>query len=96
MEEMLAKEESIQECRNIINQRDGSLQKFIKLNGSLVKNPKEEQYGKMIQSAYDRATLFQEEKIAFSEKAAQLVRANFVTVSKTTDPSIARPADKAP
>ena len=73
MEEMLAKEEQIQECRNTINHRDGSMQKFIKLNTSLVKNPKEDSYSKAIQSAYDRASVLQEEKIGFSEKAAQLV-----------------------
>ncbi|KAF2095373.1 hypothetical protein NA57DRAFT_44678 [Rhizodiscina lignyota] len=73
MEEMLAKEEKIQEQRNVINQRDGSLQKFIKLNSSLVKNPKEESYSKAIQEAYDQAAALQEEKIAFSEKAAQLL-----------------------
>jgi len=72
-EEMQAKDQQIQECRNIINARDASLQKFIKLNGSLVQNPKEESYSKTISQNYDKAQILQEEKIGLSEKAAALV-----------------------
>jgi inhibitor of growth protein 3 len=72
-EEMQAKDQQIQELRAAINQRDGSLQKFIKLNGSLVQNPKEEPYSKVIMQHYDRAQILQEEKIGLSEKAAALV-----------------------
>lgn len=72
-EEMQAKDQQIQECRSIINARDSSLQKFIKLNGSLVENPKEKQYSQIIQQNYDKAQILQEEKIGLSEKAAALV-----------------------
>lgn len=54
--------------------RDSSLQKFIKLNGSLVQNPKEEPYSKIILQHYERAQILQEEKIGLVEKAAALVR----------------------
>lgn len=72
-EEAQAKDQQIQECRSIINARDGSLQKFIKLNGALVQNPKEEPYRKVIAQNYDRAQILQEEKIGLVEKAAALV-----------------------
>jgi hypothetical protein len=72
---MQAKDQQIQELRAAIQQRDNSLQKFIKLNGSLVQNPKEEPYSKVILQNYERAQVLQEEKIGLSEKAAALVSA---------------------
>lgn len=72
-EEMQAKDQKIQELRSAISQRDNSLQKFIKLNGSLVQNPKEEPYSKVILTNYERCQILQEEKIGLSEKAAALV-----------------------
>ena len=71
---MQAKDQLIQECRTIIQARDNSLQKFIKLNGSLVQNPKEEPYSKIIQQQYEKAQVLQEEKIALVDKATALVR----------------------
>lgn len=73
-EEMQAKEQQIQACNNIIETRDSSLQKFVKLNGSLVKNPKEEPYNKLILQNYEKAQTLQDEKVHLAEKAAQLVR----------------------
>jgi inhibitor of growth protein 3 len=72
-EEMQAKEERIQECRTIIAGRDNSLQKFIKLNGSLVVNPKEEPYKKVIKENFDKAIVLQDEKVALAERAQALV-----------------------
>ncbi|ORY06887.1 inhibitor of growth proteins N-terminal histone-binding-domain-containing protein [Clohesyomyces aquaticus] len=72
-EEVQAKDQQINECRSIINARDSSLQKFIKLNGSLVQNPKEEPYSKIIQQNFDKAQMLQEEKIALVEKACSLM-----------------------
>lgn len=72
-EEMQAKDVQIQECRSTINARDSSIQKFIKLNSSMVKNPKEDGYAKTIVQNYEKAQLLQEEKITLSEKAAALV-----------------------
>jgi inhibitor of growth protein 3 len=72
-EEVQAKDQQIQECRSLIMNRDSSLQKFIKLNGSIVPNPKEEPYSKIIQQNYERAQILQEEKIGLVEKAASLV-----------------------
>ncbi|KAK8193815.1 inhibitor of growth proteins N-terminal histone-binding-domain-containing protein [Phyllosticta capitalensis] len=93
-EEMQAKEQQIQACSNIIERHDGSLQKFVKLNSSLVKNPKEEPYSKIIHQNYDKAQLLQEEKCALAEKAASLLdrhvkRLDIKIKDLTTDGSIA-------
>lgn len=73
MEEIQAKDKVMQECRAIINSRDGSIQKFIKLNGSLTPNPKEEQYSKTVLQNLDRCEALQSEKIQLSEKACVLL-----------------------
>ncbi|THC98718.1 hypothetical protein EYZ11_001781 [Aspergillus tanneri] len=73
MEEIQAKDKIIQDCRTTINSRDNSLQKFIKLNGSLTPNPKEEQYGKTILQNLDKSQQLQDEKIQLSEKACVLL-----------------------
>ncbi|PYH90384.1 PHD finger domain protein [Aspergillus ellipticus CBS 707.79] len=73
MEEIQAKDKTIQECRTTINSRDTSLQKFIRLNGSLTPNPKEEQYGKTILQNLDKSQQLQDEKIQLSEKACVLL-----------------------
>ncbi|EEA25924.1 hypothetical protein TMatcc_005826 [Talaromyces marneffei ATCC 18224] len=73
MEEIHAKDKTIQEYRTTINSRDNSIQKFIKLNGSLAPNPKEEQYSKTILQNLDRCQSLQDEKIHLSEKACVLL-----------------------
>lgn len=72
-EEAQAKDREIQECRTLIASRDQSLQKFVKLNGGLVQNPKEEPYSKVILQNLERAQILQEEKIGLVEKAITLV-----------------------
>lgn len=72
-EEIQAKDAQIQDLRAAIQQRDNSLQKFIKLNGSLVQNPKEEPYSKVIIANFEKSQILQEEKIGLAEKAAALV-----------------------
>ncbi|KAF1935545.1 hypothetical protein EJ02DRAFT_388996 [Clathrospora elynae] len=72
-EEVQAKDGQIHELRSAISQRDSSLQKFIKLNGSIVENPKESGYSKTITSNYEKAQRLQEEKIRLVEKAAALL-----------------------
>ncbi|KAE8349220.1 inhibitor of growth proteins N-terminal histone-binding-domain-containing protein [Aspergillus coremiiformis] len=73
MEEIQAKDKIIHECRSTINSRDSSLQKFIKMNGSLTPNPKEEQYGRVILQNLDKSQQLQDEKIQLSEKACVLL-----------------------
>ncbi|CAI6334671.1 unnamed protein product [Periconia digitata] len=72
-EEAQAKDQQIQELKALIASRDGSLQKFIKLNGPLVQNPQEEKYSKLIIQSYEKAQILQEEKIGLVEKAAALM-----------------------
>lgn len=72
-EEMQARNTDIASYRGAINKRDGELQKFIKLNGSLVKNPKEEMYSKTILTNYERALQIQNENVDLTMKAAALV-----------------------
>jgi len=72
-EEVQAKDNQIQELKSGIQQRDGSIQKFIKLNGSLVENPKEAGYSKTIMANYEKAQILQEEKIGLVDKAAALL-----------------------
>jgi inhibitor of growth protein 3 len=73
MEEIQAKDKIIQECRSVINSRDASLQKFIRLNGSHAVNPKEDIYGKTILQNMDRSQVLQDEKVVLSEKACALL-----------------------
>lgn len=73
MEEIQAKDKTIQDCRSIISSRDASIQKFIKLNGSLTPNPKEEQYSKSVLLNLDRSSQLQDDKIQLSDKACVLL-----------------------
>ena len=73
MEEIQAKDKTIQECRTTINSRDNTMQKFIKLNGSHTPNPKEESYNKTILQNMDQCQTLQDEKVTLSEKACVLL-----------------------
>ena len=73
MEEVAAKDKQVQECRLAIAQRDNSLQKFIKQNGSLAPHPKEEQYNSQIIAYMEKSEALQDEKIILSEKANALI-----------------------
>lgn len=74
MEEIQAKDMLLQQCKETINRHDGNLQKFVKLSGGHIKNPKEEPYTQIIRENYDKAEILQAEKIGLSEKAVVLVR----------------------
>ena len=90
LEEIQAKDRVVQECRNVIATRDGSIQKFLKLNGAGQPNPKEEGYCKMVMANFDKARIVQEEKVGLSEKAALLVTSS----SSARAPPQDRPAEK--
>lgn len=72
-EEMEAKDRVMQECKHTIARLDGSIQKFLKMNGARQVNPKEEGYVQTISSNFDKLERIQDEKVALSEKAAILV-----------------------
>ena len=67
----------MQDCRTTIASRDNSLQKFIRMNGSLAVNPKEDQYTKMISASFEQAQALQDEKVQLSDKAAMIVGYTF-------------------
>lgn len=73
LEEIQAKDKQLLECRNVINERDNSLQRFIRQNGSHVVNPREEAYSKTVMTNYEQAQTLQDEKLGLSDKAVMLV-----------------------
>lgn len=73
LEEIQAKDRVLQECRGVINTRDNSIQKWMKVNGTSQLNPKEEPYSRTILANFDKAQTIQEEKVGLSAKVAVLV-----------------------
>jgi inhibitor of growth protein 3 len=72
-EEMEQKDRQMQECLSIITKNDNAIQKWIRLNGSHVPNPKEEAHSRIIHENYDKAQILQEEKIALAQKTQQVM-----------------------
>lgn len=72
-EEMEQKDRQMQECLSIITKNDNAIQKWIRLNGSHVPNPKEETHSRIIHENYDKAQILQEEKIALAQKTQQVM-----------------------
>jgi inhibitor of growth protein 3 len=72
-DEIAAKDKQIQICMDIINSRDASIQKWIRMSTALVPNPKEEQLRKTILENYDKVQILQEEKCALAQKTQQAV-----------------------
>lgn len=79
LEEIQAKDQHIQELREVINTRDKSIQNFVRAQGGHVKNPKEEGLTKVILANFDRIEILQAEKLGLSEKAMRLVCQNLPT-----------------
>ncbi|ERF76845.1 hypothetical protein EPUS_07635 [Endocarpon pusillum Z07020] len=73
MEEIQAKDREVQKYQSAINAKDGSLQKHLKLNGSLNAHPKEKEYADTILKNYDLCQEIQNQKIALSDKACVLL-----------------------
>lgn len=73
LEEIQAKDRIVQDCRSFAASRDASIQKSLKANGAGQVNPKEEPYSKAILSNYEKAQVYQEEKIGLSDRAAVLL-----------------------
>jgi inhibitor of growth protein 3 len=72
-EEIAEKDRQMNECLQIINKNDAAIQKWIKLNGSHVSNPKEEGHRKIVLETYDKAAILQEEKVALSQKTQNVI-----------------------
>lgn len=73
MEEIQAKDREIQKYQTAINTKDGSLQKHLKLNGSLSMHPKEKEYSETILKNFELCQDLQNQKITLSDKACMLL-----------------------
>ncbi|KAF8463161.1 inhibitor of growth proteins N-terminal histone-binding-domain-containing protein [Kalaharituber pfeilii] len=98
-EEIQAKDKLILELQKGIQQRDGSIQRNIKQYGSHVHYHKEEAFSAYIRKAYAQINTIQDEKIAFAQKALDLmdkhikrldvkIRTHSRTASRRVSPSI--------
>lgn len=83
LEEIQAKDRVLQECRSVINTRDNSIQKWMKVNGTSQLNPKEEPYSRTILANFDKAQTIQEEKVGLSAKVGVLVSLSSLYVINT-------------
>ncbi|KAI5367144.1 Putative inhibitor of growth histone-binding protein [Septoria linicola] len=69
LEEIQAKDLQIAAFKDEIHKRDAQLQKWVRVNGGHVLNPKEEAFSKTINDCYDKCEILQAEKCGLSEKA---------------------------
>ncbi|KAF2168669.1 hypothetical protein M409DRAFT_65541 [Zasmidium cellare ATCC 36951] len=69
MEEIQAKDLQIAAFEDEINKRDAQLQKWVRVNGGHVQNPKEEAFSKTINDCYDKCEVLQAAKCGLAEKA---------------------------
>lgn len=73
MEEIQAKDKELQKHISVIHQKDTNIQKHLKLNGVLTPHPKENEYAELVKKNYELCTHLQEQKVALSEKACNLL-----------------------
>lgn len=78
-EEIQAKDKTLKEHRDSALARDNSLQKFIRMHGSHVENPKETLYVEQIRRNHKKIEQIQDEKLVLSKKAVDLVSLFFLT-----------------
>nr|POE63011.1 chromatin modification-related protein yng2 [Quercus suber] len=69
LEEIQAKDAQILAFKDEISKRDAQLQKWVRLNGGHVLNPKEDAFSETIKNCYDKCEILQAEKCGLSEKA---------------------------
>ncbi|KAF3939851.1 hypothetical protein ABW19_dt0206290 [Dactylella cylindrospora] len=72
-EELAAKDKRVHALKQSIAQKDTSIQRFIRQNGSQTPYPKEAMYHKAINDAYKEIGTIQDEKCALAKKAMTLV-----------------------
>ena len=75
LEEIQAKDRTVTEHRSLITARDTSIQKHLKSQNFNCSNPhpKDDAYCKAVATSFDRAQAAQNEKVALSDKTAQLL-----------------------
>ncbi|KXT01242.1 hypothetical protein AC578_3802 [Pseudocercospora eumusae] len=69
MEEIAAKDIQISAFRDEVVKRDSQIQKWVRVNGGHVLNPKEEAFSKTINECYDKMEILQAEKCGLAERA---------------------------
>lgn len=69
MDEIQVKDRLITDFKDEINKRDAQLQKWVRVNGGHVLNPKEEAFSKAINECFDKCEILQAEKCGLAEKA---------------------------
>lgn len=69
MEEIQAKDLQIAAFKDEINKRDAQLQKWVRVNGGHIQNPKEEAFSKTISDCYDKCEVLQAAKCGLAERA---------------------------
>jgi inhibitor of growth protein 3 len=69
LEEIQAKDLQIFAFKDEIQKRDNQLQKWVRVNGGHVQNPKEDAFSRTINDCYDKCEILQAEKCGLSEKA---------------------------
>ncbi|KAG9240745.1 hypothetical protein BJ878DRAFT_429628 [Calycina marina] len=72
-DEILAKDNELLKVELAIKAKDGSIQRWIRNNGSHASNPKETQYRKQIDGLYDQAEAIQSQKLALATKCKDIV-----------------------
>ena len=73
MEEIQAKDKEMAKHSQVIATKDGSLQKHVKVNGSMTPHPKEAEYSQAVLKNLDHCDELQNQKIALSDKACILL-----------------------
>ncbi|TAQ88989.1 hypothetical protein B7494_g2655 [Chlorociboria aeruginascens] len=72
-EEIADKDRQVAECLAIITRNDASIQKWIRVNGSHVANPKEAALSKTTLENYDKVAVLQDDKIKLAARTQQVV-----------------------
>lgn len=72
-DEISVKDRLYHECIRSIEDRDEKIQKWIKLNGSLEPNPKEDLWRSQIREFYNRADQLSQEKMALAQRLQVIV-----------------------
>ncbi|KAK6522580.1 Histone acetyltransferase complex subunit [Arthrobotrys megalospora] len=72
-EELSNKDKRVHALKQSISQKDASIQRFIRQNGSQVPYPKEAAYNKAIGEAFKEISVIQDEKCKLAKRATELI-----------------------
>ncbi|KAF3907652.1 hypothetical protein AA313_de0206019 [Arthrobotrys entomopaga] len=72
-EELANKDKRVHALRQSIQQKDQTIQRFIRQNGSQAPHPKEQTWSKQISEAYKEINVIQDEKCKLAKRATELI-----------------------